>query len=260
MFACRSACLLLVGLTLSVVGCASDDGASDDEGDDPATGSSSEAVTARWQPPSTHQIGTIEEGGPWSGGRSCAGALKSGSRSVGDALEAKFSAIAKVEGYACRPNTANRSQLSMHGTGRALDLFVSKAGGDAVANYLVKNANQLGVQLVIWKRTLWKVTPGGGSSRAYGGPNPHTDHIHAELTRAAASGQVAPPNDDSAEPAEPAPTDDVGGGGATCARDGDCNPGNDGSGTICQGGQCVPGCRIDAHCPGVTTCQGGQCM
>ena len=77
--------------------------------------------------------------------------------------------------------------MSMHGTGRALDIFTTRAaGGDEVANYLVRNANQLGIQLVIWNRTLWKVTPGGGSSRAYGGPNPHTDHIHAELTRAAA--------------------------------------------------------------------------
>jgi hypothetical protein len=50
------------------------------------------------------------------------------------------------------------------------------------------------------------------------------------------------------------------GGGATCAHDGDCNPGNDGSGLICSGGQCVPGCHSNAQCPGNTTCRSGQCQ
>jgi hypothetical protein len=49
------------------------------------------------------------------------------------------------------------------------------------------------------------------------------------------------------------------GGGASCAGDGDCNPGNDGSGLICQSGQCVPGCHTNAQCPGVKTCHSGQC-
>jgi hypothetical protein len=50
------------------------------------------------------------------------------------------------------------------------------------------------------------------------------------------------------------------GGGASCSHDGDCNPGNDGSGLICSGGQCIPGCHSDAQCPGNTTCQSGQCQ
>jgi hypothetical protein len=50
------------------------------------------------------------------------------------------------------------------------------------------------------------------------------------------------------------------GGGTSCSSDGACNPGNDGSGLICVGGQCVPGCHSDANCPGVTTCQSGQCQ
>jgi hypothetical protein len=41
--------------------------------------------------------------------------------------------------------------------------------------------------------------------------------------------------------------------------DGQCNPGNDGSGLICVGGQCVPGCNTDAQCPGVKRCVSGQC-
>jgi hypothetical protein len=49
------------------------------------------------------------------------------------------------------------------------------------------------------------------------------------------------------------------GGGESCSADGDCNPGNDGSGLICKSGQCVPGCHTNAQCPGVKTCHSGQC-
>jgi uncharacterized membrane protein YgcG len=48
-------------------------------------------------------------------------------------------------------------------------------------------------------------------------------------------------------------------GGTACSTDGDCNPGNDGSGLICTGGTCVPGCHNSAQCPGSTTCQSGSC-
>ncbi len=50
------------------------------------------------------------------------------------------------------------------------------------------------------------------------------------------------------------------GGGASCHADGDCNPGNDGSGMICTSGECVSGCHSNAQCPGNTTCHGGQCQ
>jgi hypothetical protein len=77
------------------------------------------------------------------------------------------------------------------------------------------------------------------------------------------------PNDPPADPGAPAdpadpgtpdpgasPADPV---GPACSSDGACNPGGDGSGQICQSGHCVPGCRSDAQCPGITTCNGGQC-
>lgn len=45
-----------------------------------------------------------------------------------------------------------------------------------------------------------------------------------------------------------------------CIIDGDCNPGNDGSGKICSLNQCIPGCHQDNQCPGVTICIGGNCL
>ena len=61
-------------------------------------------------------------------------------------------------------------------------------------------------------------------------------------------------------PPTPAGGDDPPPAGADeCAADGDCNPGNDGSGKICKAGACVPGCHINAQCPGSTRCVSGQC-
>ncbi|MBX3223003.1 MAG: hypothetical protein KF795_21000 [Labilithrix sp.] len=48
-------------------------------------------------------------------------------------------------------------------------------------------------------------------------------------------------------------------GGRACANDGQCNPGNDGSGLICTASRCVPGCRTNAQCPGSKRCVSGQC-
>jgi hypothetical protein len=50
------------------------------------------------------------------------------------------------------------------------------------------------------------------------------------------------------------------GSGPKCSSDGECNPGNDGSGLICQSGSCVAGCHSDAQCPGVTHCVSGSCQ
>ncbi len=47
--------------------------------------------------------------------------------------------------------------------------------------------------------------------------------------------------------------------GAACTSDGQCNPGNDGSGKICTAGHCTPGCHSNAQCPGSTQCTAGQC-
>lgn len=57
----------------------------------------------------------------------------------------------------------------------------------------------------------------------------------------------------------PAPPDDGAPTGAACTSDGQCNPGNDGSGMICTAGHCTAGCRSDAQCPGSTQCTAGQC-
>jgi hypothetical protein len=149
----------------------------------------------RWVPPSSvvaagRRQNVSYNGAPsWSGGRNCGGSFSSGARKLGDYLKANFPGARSYGGYSCRPNTANTSQTSVHGTGRAIDLFVPLHNGqadndlgDPIANWLVENAESIGVQFIVWDRTSWGASRSGDKHRAYTGPHPHHDHLHIELT------------------------------------------------------------------------------
>lgn len=132
--------------------------------------------------------------GPWDGGIHCGGGLLAGTRVLGDYLLANFPAIDTYGGYSCRQNTADATQMSVHGTGRALDLMITMDGtdadndaGDPVAAWLVLHAVEVGVQFIIWDHEDWGGARSAPKFRAYTGPVPHTDHIHMELTIVAAA-------------------------------------------------------------------------
>lgn len=132
--------------------------------------------------------------GAWNDGRGCSGGLLEGTRRFGDHLMEQFAGISSYGGYSCRRNTGDPSQLSVHGTGRALDLMIptddgraDNDAGDPVANWLVTHAELVGVQYVIWDRTDWGAHRDPPKTSDYGGPNPHVDHIHMELTHEGAA-------------------------------------------------------------------------
>jgi hypothetical protein len=197
----------------------------------------SSKITNRWQPPQSDASGTYEG----LNGERCAGGLKGGTKQLGEQIKSQFQIT--YGGYSCRANTANPGELSIHAIGRALDIMTSGAKGEEIANHLVTNASTLGVQLIIWNHTLWKITPTGATSRAYTGPNPHTDHVHAEVTSAtAASGpgqagtgtgtdpgatppqdpNAPPPSDPNGPPPDPqGPVFDAGPGGPPMGGPGD---------------------------------------
>lgn len=135
----------------------------------------------RWTPPGSDATGTPDG----LEGEQCSGGIKPGAKMLGDQIKEQFNTT--YGGYACRANTANKKELSIHAVGRALDIMASGAAGDEIANYLVTNASDLGVQRIIWNRTIWQISPSGPTSKAYSGPNPHTDHVHAEVTIATAT-------------------------------------------------------------------------
>lgn len=138
-------------------------------GDEGSDSTSSASTASRWTLPSSvaavgAQTKLAYDAAPaWTGPSACSGMLRDGTRELGHYLRLKFPALQSVGGYACRRNTAARSRMSVHGTGRALDLFVptrggraDSAGGDPIANWLVMHSAEIGVQLVIWNRTVWR--------------------------------------------------------------------------------------------------------
>ena len=167
--------MLAVSLTAVLAACSSEDPLLEGR-----KGSRSN-ITNRWEPPESNATGTYEG----LNGEGCSGGLKPGTRQLGDQLKSQFNT--SYGGYACRANTANKSQLSIHAIGRALDINASGSAGDEIANHLVNNAEAFGIQLIIWNRTVWRIGPSGPTSRQYTGPNPHTDHVHAEVSTAIAS-------------------------------------------------------------------------
>jgi hypothetical protein len=194
--------------------------------------SPSEATSAagdcsqRWSLPSEVSNAGLAQRVPYAGADECSGGATQGARQLGNDLRERFtdSINLDVEGdgvqiYACR-NINGGSGLSVHATGRAIDLFIPTDGGaadnalgDVVAHWLVRNAELVGVQLLIWDRTIWK--PGEGD-RCYGGAHPHNDHIHIELSEAAGDlrtpyfqGEPAPqdPDPQDPDPQDPNPQD-----------------------------------------------------
>ncbi len=155
------------------------------------------AIAGAWRmPPEVHAAGQRQYvpyvgAGPWP---SCSpsGTLSEATRALGDYLRRIFAGVSSYGGYSCRPNTANTSQTSVHGTGRAIDVFIPTIGGqadnskgDPVANWLVQNAQRLGVQYIVWDRSEWGAHRSGDKFGSYGGPHPHHDHIHVELNPSA---------------------------------------------------------------------------
>lgn len=138
-------------------------------------------------------------GGPWNGGRNCAGQIKRWPSIIKQRLLSQFPGlITSIGGYSCRQNTADASKMSEHGSGRALDIMITpnwrsnraNVAGDAVANYLTENASSLGIQYLIWNRgqvnfdtrTYREYCPAGNCGKK----SPHIDHLHVEFSVAAA--------------------------------------------------------------------------
>jgi hypothetical protein len=105
-------------------------------------------------------------------------------------LKRRFPQITSAGGFqCCRQNTGGTSYLSVHSIGRAIDLSIPQINGDAdntkgdaVGNWLIEHAQEIGIQIVIWDRASWNGSRAPGSKlSAYTGPIPHTDHLHIEL-------------------------------------------------------------------------------
>ncbi len=91
--------------------------------------------------------------------------------------------------YNCRPVRGGVTP-SVHGEGRATDLGC-KAGAawaQKLADQLVANSAELGIQCVIFNRRIWSGAHPDAGWRAYPGVDAHDTHLHVELSRKAAAG------------------------------------------------------------------------
>ncbi|MCA9331786.1 hypothetical protein KC968_02490 [Candidatus Saccharibacteria bacterium] len=115
----------------------------------------------------------------------CTGTFTTGAASLRTVILEKWQPpVSSIGGYSCRKNTASPG-TSIHGLGRALDVMIDSTTpeglekGNEIRNWVINNATQLGVQRVIWNKYTWAANKDGW--RPYGGPNPHTDHLHIEI-------------------------------------------------------------------------------
>ena len=91
------------------------------------------------------------------------------------AVCAKFPEVKTFGGR--RPGTG-----SDHNTGEAVDIMITGATGDRIADYLIQNQGSLNVKYVIWKQRIWMPGQGwkGMEDRGDATAN-HFDHVHASF-------------------------------------------------------------------------------
>lgn len=131
-----------------------------------------------------------------------AGGLLPGTRALGEYLKSRYPGIRSYGGYSARrKNVAGGSnEWSVHAAGRALDLMIpmsrpsvcgaNNTVGDEVAAWLVNNTEYVGVTYMIWDNTQYSAGRRSNKIRAYRGGNctqDHADHIHVEISSAAAN-------------------------------------------------------------------------
>ena len=89
-------------------------------------------------------------------------------------------------------NVRGGTTRSVHACGRALDWMrpVARstgrgtASGERLVRLLARHGRRVGIQLIIYNRRIYSARNPEGVY--YGGVHPHYDHLHIELTRAAA--------------------------------------------------------------------------
>jgi hypothetical protein len=159
------------------------------------------SIKGGWKPSASVRAAGLAQsvsydGGPAWNPRNCSGGFTRGGEKLRKYLMANFDPeITTILGYSCRKMVGG-TKMSLHGTGRALDIMIKTIGGkadntkgDKVAAFLVRNAEKIGVQYIIWDNAQWRP---GREVRYYGGgsKDPHVNHLHVEITEEAAALQT----------------------------------------------------------------------
>lgn len=135
-------------------------------------------IEAVEKPPPAPKPAARSAGGPAGPPVTSAGCPGLGLRATASvvcgAVRAEFGSLV-IGGY--RPGDGGD-----HGSGRAVDIMVTGARGDAIAAWLQANAGTLGIKYLIWKQRIWM--PGRDwrmmSDRGSATQN-HYDHVHVSV-------------------------------------------------------------------------------
>lgn len=127
--------------------------------------------------------------GGYQGAKSCTSGPQPGAWGQMDWYLTNYAKLGGVNSgiYNCRAVRGGRT-TSLHGEGRASDNGVrpySAEYGTKLANAIVNNSRELGVQCVIWNRKIWSSSY-PDTWRPYTGAAHHYDHLHVEFTWASA--------------------------------------------------------------------------
>ena len=122
---------------------------------------------------------------PWQGASSCTGSVTQGAKHLLAWSREAYPQGRSMGIYSCR-TVVGGSTTSLHGEGRALDYGMPMIGGRGtpagheLVRRLGEHGVRLGIQAVIYDRTIWSARSPSG--RPYTGTHPHYDHLHIELT------------------------------------------------------------------------------
>jgi len=127
---------------------------------------------------------------PYEYSYGCVGFSQPGAVELGDFLNQTFpTGTAGYGVYRCQVLTS--PYYSLHSEGRAIDFMIRTDNnqyggaannvGDPIANWLIENADVIGVQSIIWDRTIWRSSY-WPRDHCVDASNPHWDHLHIELT------------------------------------------------------------------------------
>lgn len=130
----------------------------------------------------------------WQPAVHCVGGPRPGAKAVAAWFMAEYAhAGARNDGiYNCR-QIRGGGVMSAHAEGRAFDAGFPlvhgrpNPAGDELVQRLRRVAVHLGIGVLIWDRRIWSAKSPGAAGRPYGGVDPHTGHVHIELTRGAAA-------------------------------------------------------------------------
>ena len=130
----------------------------------------------------------------------CSGGAQPGATALAEYLDAAFPDNGGYGIYNCR-TIDGTSSLSLHAEGRAIDFMIptdssqaygaDNGVGDPVADFLMENAEAIGIQSFIWDRTIYYGDEDAPKHHCVSIEDGHWNHLHIELSWAAARMETA---------------------------------------------------------------------